>query len=374
MRKATIFIVLAFLLAFCAAPAYANGIPGLPHAFYGSVTINDDPAPDGTQISATVNIGDIIATQNPVTTVGGSYGIDSLYLLVQGYDIPDEATITFYVTDENGTAIGDETATFEAGGGPTRHDLLVTIPAPAPSGRGGGGGGALIYYIETDLFGIEASFRISDEGEITETITATSEDGNLTITIPEGTIALDKDGDRLSSLTTDVDPSPPAPPEDANIIGLAFDFGPDGATFDPGITFEYTYDPAELPGGVAEADLVIAFYDAEAGEWVTCDCTCDPEANCITACVCHFTTFAIIGAVTPPPPVAPPPPPEEEEVAPAPPEEEEVAPAPPPPPPPEEEVVPAPAPINWPLIGGIIAAVVVAALLIYFLVVRRRAY
>ncbi len=37
-----------------------------------------------------MNVGDIISTQNPVYTVGGNYGIDSLYLLVQGYDIPDE--------------------------------------------------------------------------------------------------------------------------------------------------------------------------------------------------------------------------------------------------------------------------------------------
>ncbi|MBA7716191.1 hypothetical protein ES703_125257 [subsurface metagenome] len=48
-------------------------------------------------------------------------------------------------------------------------------------------------------------------------------------------------------------------------------------------------------------------------------------------------------------------------------EEEEVA------PPEEEEEVPEVAPINWPLIGGIIAAVVVVVGLIIFFVVRRRA-
>ena len=36
-------------------------------------------------------------------------------------------------------------------------------------------------------------------------------------------------------------------------------------------------------------------------------------------------------------------------------------------------VMPAKPPINWPLIGGIIAAVIVVGLLIFFLVVRRRA-
>jgi len=302
MRKITIFILIALLLAFGAAPVSANsGIPSLPHAFYGSVSINGSPAPDGTQVSATVDNGTLIPTQNPVTTVGGNYGVDSLKLLVQG-DITPGTTITFHVTNENGTAIGG-TYLFEIGGGPTQLVLEVTIAEPSPPPPVG----APTYYIETNLFGVEAEYRISSTGKILETIEATSEDGMLTMTIPEGTIALDKESERLSTLTVAVDPSPPDPPEDAHIIGLAYDFGPDGATFDPPITLEYSYDPEALPEGVDEEDLVLAYYDEEAGEWVECECTCDPDTNCITACVCHFTSFAIIGEVTLP----------EEEVAPA---------------------------------------------------------
>ena len=298
MRKLAIFIVVAFLLVLCAAPVYAQ--PKLPHAFYGSVLINGSPASDGAQVSATVNIGDIISTQNPVTTVGGSYGIDSSYLLVQGYDIPDGATITFYV---KGVEAEGQTDTFEAGGGPDRRDLSVTMVAPPvevgplapPAPR-----------IETTLFGIEGLFRISETGEILKTITATSADGMLTITIPKGTIALDKDGNPLSSLTVDIDPSPPDPPEDANIIGLAYDFGPDGATFAPPITFTWSYDPDALPEDVSEEDLVLAYYDEEAGEWVELPCVVDPVTNTITASVSHFTTFAIIAPAAPaPPPPAP---------------------------------------------------------------------
>jgi len=103
----------------------------------------------------------------------------------------------------------------------------------------------------------------------------------------------------IRSLTADVDESPPPPPEDANIIGLPYDFGPDGATFDPPITFTWTYDPEALPEGVAEEDLVIAYYDEDAGEWVELDCVVDTENNVITASVPHFTCFAIIGRVKP---------------------------------------------------------------------------
>ncbi|GAH52197.1 unnamed protein product, partial [marine sediment metagenome] len=171
----------------------------------------------------------------------------------------------------------------------------TSSPAPAPSGPP-------TYYIDTDLFTIGKSYRISRTGEILKTIEATSEDGMLTMTIPEGTITLDKDGKRLASLETAVDESPPDPPEDAHIIGLAYDFGPDGATFDPPLTMEYTYDPDALPD---VADLFLAYYDEEAGEWVELPCTVDPVNHTITASVAHFTTFAIIGWV---PPVPPPPP------------------------------------------------------------------
>ena len=95
-------------------------------------------------------------------------------------------------------------------------------------------------------------------------------------------------------------PAPP-PPEDRSIIGLAYDFGPDGATFDPSITLTRSYDPNDIPEGVAEEDLVLAWYDEAADKWVELDCAVDTENNTITASIEHFTTFAIIGMVTPTP-------------------------------------------------------------------------
>jgi len=304
MRKITIFILLVFLLVFGAAPVSANsGMPSLPHAFYGSVDINGSPAPDGTQVSATVDNGTVIPTQNPVTTEGGSYGIVGPHLLVQG-DITPGATITFLVTNANGTAVGGTYTPFVAGGGPTEMNLSVNIEAPpyVPPAGGGGGGGTPTYYTQTSLFGTEESFRISSSGKVMETIEATSADGNLTITILKDTICLDKDGDRLGSLEAAIDESPPAPPEDARIIGLPYDFGPAGATFDPAITLTVSYDPEALPEDVAEEDLVIAYYDEALGEWVELSSTVDSENNTITALVSHFTTLAIIGAVKAPPP------------------------------------------------------------------------
>jgi len=292
MRKAVIFIAVAILLVFYAVPAYA--VPALPHAFYGTVEINGTLASDGTQVSATVDGGSVITNAyNPTTTVDGSYGVgDSPYLLVQG-DITPGAIITFHVTNADGTATGG-TDTFIAGGGPDEKILSVTIAEPAPSG-GAGGAPPAQPPVETNLFGIEGEFEISDDGEVQETIEATSADGMLTLTIPEGTIALDKDGDPLETLESAVDESPPDPPEDAHVVGLAYDFGPDGATFDPAITLTWSYDPDSLPEGVAEGNLVIAYYDESADEWVEMDSEVDTESNSIMASVSHFTTFTILG-------------------------------------------------------------------------------
>ncbi len=300
MKKMTVFravfIATALLLSLHATPAYA--VPALPHAFFGSVTVNGAPAPDGTQVSATISSGTVITNvQNPVTTVGGSYGINSPYLLVQG-DIPNGATITFHVTNANGMATGG-TATFEAGGGPTVKNLSVTITAPSGAGGGGGGGGAPAPTIEATVFGVTTSIKVDSQGIVQETVTFTSPDGRMTLTIPKGTKALDKNGNPLTTLTININTSPPAPPTGTNIIGLAYSFGPDGATFAPPITLTWSYDPNTLPSGVAEQDLVIAYYDAAAGTWVELPGTINTTNHTITAQVSHFATFAIIGKAKP---------------------------------------------------------------------------
>ncbi|MBA7641140.1 hypothetical protein ES703_48813 [subsurface metagenome] len=156
--------------------------------------------------------------------------------------------------------------------------------------------------VKTNLFGTEASSPISSSGEMLETIEATSEDGTLTLTIREGTIALDKDDNPLISLEAAVDETPPKPPEDTSIIGLAYDFGPDGATFDSPITLTWSYAPNDIPDGVAEEDLVLAWYDAATDNWVELVFVVDTRNNTITASIEHFTTFAIIGAAAPPEP------------------------------------------------------------------------
>lgn len=376
MKKIILPIVLVLLLASCVTPVYA--IPTLPHAFYGDVEINDSPAPDGTQVSAVVDVGDIVSVQNPVSTVGGKYGVNSPYLLVQG-NIQSGAIVTFYV---NGIVAEGVTATFEAGGGPTECFLSVAIvePEPEPSPTPSGNGGEPTYSGEANFFGTDKTFYTDHKGEVQKTIEATSEDSNLTVIIPKGTIALGKDGKRLKTLETAIDKDPPSPPRDASIIGLTYDFGPSGATFEPPITFTWSYDPDTLPDGVAEEDLVLAFYDGY--KWVELECAIDTKTNIISALVDHFTTFAIIGFAIPVP--APIPTPEIPTVAPEP----EIKPTPIPPivivpkpepvPEPKEPPTlllppePEPQPFNWLAIILPAIAIVVVVVLVSLWVRKRR--
>ena len=133
---------------------------------------------------------------------------------------------------------------------------------------------------------------------VTVTVSAINEvaitGGNLTLTILEGTTAT-LAGEAMTALTAEVvNPSPPPP--GSHLIGLAYDFGPDGAEFSPPISIAVSYDPASLPEGAAAANLALAYFDTQSGSWVTVPGTVDTVAGTVTGQVGHFTTFSVIAA------------------------------------------------------------------------------
>ncbi len=142
MKVSSFRTVALLALAVVAFVSVVTATPALPHAFCGDVTVDGAPAPDGTEVSAVISEGTLVAgTQNPVATVGGSFGKGgALPLLVQG-EIPDGAIVTFHV---DGVST-DATAVFEAGGGLTTVQIeVVTGATPLPTtskpvSSGGGG-------------------------------------------------------------------------------------------------------------------------------------------------------------------------------------------------------------------------------------------
>jgi len=134
--------------------------------------------------------------------------------------------------------------------------------------------------------------------------------GTIGVSIGSGTTAQTEGGDPLPEITiTEVCFGYPPPPAGAYVVGCAYDFGPDGATFDPPMTITLEYDDGNLPAGVAEEDLVIAIYDAATGVWVVLPSTVDTVNNVITAEASHFTYFAVYATAPAPTatPTAPPP-------------------------------------------------------------------
>lgn len=122
--RTMIIIAAALLLTAGVCPAYADGSPVLPQVFYGSLTIDGQPAPAGTIVEARGAGVDTGIEYNPInTSETGLYGSSNPLgekLLVQG-DIVEGSLIKFYI---NGSA-ADQTALFQSGG-VTRLDLNLS--------------------------------------------------------------------------------------------------------------------------------------------------------------------------------------------------------------------------------------------------------
>jgi hypothetical protein len=284
-----LFIGLVLLAGLSCVPVAAAQSELFPQAFYGTVTINGNPAPVETIIEAR---GDNVDTGsgNPITTTEeGKYGgpgpLDEK-LIVWGENITDETVISFYINNvaANETAVWQSDVIQEL-------DLTVNISSPIlPT--------VSLTAVAVNLFGNKFTSYISTTGEISGAVTASSPDKDLTIAVASGTIALDKDGKPITLLTGTKNSQPPSPPAGSNIIGLAYDFEPSGATFSPPVTMTFHYSLSQIPQGVNEQDLVLVFYNAATGKWVEIHGEIDTMTHQLKASVFHFCTFAVIGKIT----------------------------------------------------------------------------
>ncbi|MFC1916258.1 CARDB domain-containing protein [Chloroflexota bacterium] len=137
------------------------------------------------------------------------------------------------------------------------------------------------------------------EGRFTEDITAMSGDNKVKLYIPRNTIGKNRAGSILSSIRIKEEGDPPVPPSHSKVISLIYDIGPGGATFDPPIDLIIKYDESEIPEGVAEKNLVVAWWDKTAGEWIELESTVDPETHTITTKVSHFSVFTVMARTSP---------------------------------------------------------------------------
>jgi len=118
VRRAVWFCILLLLIG------TASAVPLLPAEFWGSVTIDGNPAPAGTAITARIDGRDCGSL---TLTTAGVYGGDATFdkrLLVCGGDDDAKKTITFFV--DGARAV--ETAVYDPGTS-SRLDLAATSGA-----------------------------------------------------------------------------------------------------------------------------------------------------------------------------------------------------------------------------------------------------
>lgn len=135
-----IIIILAFtiLLTTEVVSAQDDRLPlNPPPGYYGSITLDGQPAPAGTTIIAKIG-GEVRGSLT--TTESGSYGDDPgpTKLWIRGYQNETGSTVTFYV---NGVA-AQQTAGLSSAGITNKADLTFTGMPVSSSGASGSGGGA----------------------------------------------------------------------------------------------------------------------------------------------------------------------------------------------------------------------------------------
>lgn len=122
----------------------------------------------------------------------------------------------------------------------------------------------------------------------------TSADSAISIAIPDGTTALNSDGENLNGIEFLATGNMPEPPPGFSNVGKAYELEPDGATFEPPVTLTWYYDPADIPPDASEEDILISYYDEDKLEWEEMESTVAPEADMVTALLSHLSTFTIM--------------------------------------------------------------------------------
>ncbi|MDN7026243.1 hypothetical protein FGU65_15415, partial [Methanoculleus sp. FWC-SCC1] len=183
--------------------------------------------------------------------------------------------------------------------------VTATPVTPTPGGGGGsskGGGGAGPIGTPTQApvpYEREGVVPTDSTGALTESIAITAADGIAMITVPMGVVALDSNGDPLTTIS--IDPLPigeiPAAPAGATFAFMetAYDCRPDGATFSTAIPLRFTIAEEDWTAMVA-ADLtpIVRWWNRETGAWEEVPATVNQGTRTVTARITHFSVYALL--------------------------------------------------------------------------------
>jgi hypothetical protein len=178
----------------------------------------------------------------------------------------------------------------------------IVNPPPISYGGGGGGGGPILSRIGLTGLSTTAELKVGQNGAVQTAVHLTNSDNKFVLDIPAGTILKDSAGNPLSSLSASRVATPPAAPSGDALV-FAYDFGLDGASFDPPLTLTVNYDPSGLAAGSKENDLYVAWWDGN--NWQAINSTVDVVAKTVSVQIAHFTQYALLSKLPAPPPATP---------------------------------------------------------------------
>jgi len=174
--------------------------------------------------------------------------------------------------------------------------LTTVTPTPAPytPGRssGGGSGSTTASYTGT------GTLLTGSSGTVLKSIIVNANDNVGNVLVPIGVKALDADGKPLGeiSLSPLAGDAVPAVPSGSvfRFAGYAYEAGPDGATFSPGITLSLnipedvwkTLDPNSNK-------LTMKWYNKETGLWEDVQTTVIPGTRTVEIRITHFSIYAL---------------------------------------------------------------------------------
>jgi uncharacterized protein (DUF362 family) len=176
---------------------------------------------------------------------------------------------------------------------------IITVAKVVSSGGGGGGGGTSTMRVSLNGLVSAAPVQVNSQGILQGAVQLKTSDGKVTLDLTYGARLLTANNNLLSSLTAENLDSPPAPVSGQTIIA-AYNFGPDGAKFDPALTLTMSYDSYKLPENISEEGLYIAYYDGT--QWQSLNSTIDTKGKVANAKISLFRSYALMGKVTLPSP------------------------------------------------------------------------
>jgi len=115
----------------------------------------------------------------------------------------------------------------------------------------------------------------------------------LSIDMDPETVGKTSDGGPLQTITIAADGVPS--PGDQYIVVTAYDFTPNGATFDRPITVRLNYDPSNIPEGVEEKELVLVAWNNDSNRWSEIPhSSIDTNSNIVTGKISTLWPVAVL--------------------------------------------------------------------------------